>query len=62
MRMRGPRDWNQSVLQRPQLSIALKCLAVPRTSTVEKRKPVAIKFFREDFSFIYDLFSTIYFK
>lgn len=46
----------------PSFTVASKCWTLPRTSTVEKEKPVDIKFFREDFSFFYDLFSIIYFK
>lgn len=37
----------------PSLAIALKCLAIPRTSTVETLKPVDLKFLREDFSLLY---------
>lgn len=37
----------------PSIAIAQKCLAIPRTSTVEKLKPVDLKFFREDFPFLY---------
>lgn len=36
----------------------LKCLAIPRTSTLEKQEPVDIKFFREDFLPLF----FIYFK
>lgn len=37
----------------PSLTIDLKFLAIPSTSTLEKQEPVDIKLFREDFPFVY---------
>ena len=37
----------------PSLTIDLKFLTIPRTLTLEKQEPVDIKFFREDFPFVY---------
>lgn len=48
-------SWNLTAsAPRASLTTALKCLASPRTSSiVEKWKPVDIKFFREDFLYLF---------
>lgn len=57
-RSRGRGRWTSPGSAPRSPALGLKCLAIPRTSTLEKQKPVDIKFFREDFPPLF----FIYFK
>lgn len=46
-------DTSLAVSQGLQFGIAPKCSAIPRTLTLEKLKPVDLKFLREDCPFLY---------